>query len=159
MIAKANYLSKTLHKNFKLVTSSSNKASGYTQMGGTCTALVDNVVGRHMMGGANDNGLGRWSYMCIVGKEHCKLYVITGYRPCIQSDLGSSMVNVQQNCILTMRGKPNTKAQREWDKDILSLIKQWKEEEAIIVLMVEAKKDLMRKHWENSFQLLECTTS
>eukprot|EP00957_Ditylum_brightwellii_P115770 8830876-Ditylum_brightwellii.AAC.1 len=77
-----------------------------------------------MESGKDDSGLYRWTYICRTGKDDRKFYVITGCRPCIQSNPGSGTVNAQQQHLLTMKGKPDTKIRKEWDKSILSLIKQ-----------------------------------
>eukprot|EP00957_Ditylum_brightwellii_P117948 8996383-Ditylum_brightwellii.AAC.1 len=125
-VNQANYIGRKIHKKTKLVTTLSNEAAGYKQMSGTCTAMTDNIVSRHMKSSKDDTGLGRWMYICIVGKDNRKLYVITGYRPCTQSNPGLGMVNAQQQGLLTAKGKPDAKVIKEWGKDILSLIKQWK---------------------------------
>eukprot|EP00957_Ditylum_brightwellii_P017157 1293771-Ditylum_brightwellii.AAC.1 len=104
--------------------------------------MADNIVGRHMESGKDDISLGRWMYICIAGKDDRKLYVITGYRPCIQSNPGLGTVNAQQQCLLTMKRNLDAKVRKEWDKGILSLIKQWKNEKAEIVLMVDANEGL-----------------
>eukprot|EP00957_Ditylum_brightwellii_P071424 5429722-Ditylum_brightwellii.AAC.1 len=79
-ISQANYLGQKINQNFKLVAASSNKAVKYKQMGEICTALVDNVVGRHIESGEDTSRLGRWTYISIVGKDHRKLYIITEYQ-------------------------------------------------------------------------------
>eukprot|EP00957_Ditylum_brightwellii_P125938 9600863-Ditylum_brightwellii.AAC.1 len=86
--------------------------------------MMDNIVGRHMESGKDDSSLDRWTYIYIAGKDVRKIYIITGYGPYIQSNPGSRTVNVQQQCLLTMKGNPDAKVRKEWDKDILSLIKQ-----------------------------------
>eukprot|EP00957_Ditylum_brightwellii_P047443 3603867-Ditylum_brightwellii.AAC.1 len=88
--------------------------------------MTDNIVGRHKESGKDDSSLGRWTYICIAGKGDRKFYVITGYRPCIQSNPGLGTVKAQQQHLLTMKGNPDSKVKKEWDKDILNLIKQWK---------------------------------
>eukprot|EP00957_Ditylum_brightwellii_P198147 15098033-Ditylum_brightwellii.AAC.1 len=58
--------------------------------------MIDDIVGRHVTSGEDKSGLGRWTYVCIAGKDNRKLYVVTGYHPCIQTNLGTGAVNVQQ---------------------------------------------------------------
>eukprot|EP00957_Ditylum_brightwellii_P155988 11872661-Ditylum_brightwellii.AAC.1 len=55
-------------------------------MGKTCTTMTDDIVGRHMTSGEDENELGRWTYACITRKDNRKLYVITRYCPCIQTN-------------------------------------------------------------------------
>eukprot|EP00957_Ditylum_brightwellii_P131885 10057402-Ditylum_brightwellii.AAC.1 len=87
-VNQANYIRRRINIFFKLVATSSDEAAGYRQMDGTCTAMADNIVDRHMESGKDDKDLGRWMYICITGKDDRKLYVITGYRPCTQSNPG-----------------------------------------------------------------------
>eukprot|EP00957_Ditylum_brightwellii_P044152 3350069-Ditylum_brightwellii.AAC.1 len=82
-------------------------------MGGTCTSMMDNIVGRHMESGKDDNSLGRWKYICIARKDDRKLYIIAGYRPCTQSNLGLGTINAQQQCLFTMKEKPDAKVRKE----------------------------------------------
>eukprot|EP00957_Ditylum_brightwellii_P069648 5289503-Ditylum_brightwellii.AAC.1 len=86
--------------------------------------MPDNIVGRHMESSKDDTGLGRCTYICISGKDDRKLYVITGYRPCTQSNPGLGTVNALQQYFLTMKGKPDAKVRKEWYKDTLNVIKQ-----------------------------------
>ena len=69
MILQANQCGRKIHKHYKLIATSSNKEAGYKQMGGTCMGMVDNIVGRHMESEEDKCGLGRWTYVCIAGKD------------------------------------------------------------------------------------------
>eukprot|EP00957_Ditylum_brightwellii_P204626 15340178-Ditylum_brightwellii.AAC.1 len=40
----------------------SSKYASYKQMGGTCTSMIDNIVGCHITSGEEESGLGRWTY-------------------------------------------------------------------------------------------------
>eukprot|EP00957_Ditylum_brightwellii_P139646 10642878-Ditylum_brightwellii.AAC.1 len=104
-INQENYVGRKNHKNLKFIIASSNEAAGYKQMGRTCTAMTDIIVGRHMTNTEDESGLGRWTNMCIAKKDKRKLY-ITGYHPWVQANLGTGTVNVQQKCLLTIKGKP-----------------------------------------------------
>eukprot|EP00957_Ditylum_brightwellii_P048270 3663342-Ditylum_brightwellii.AAC.1 len=81
--------------------------------------MADNIVGRHMESSKDDTSLFRWAYICIAGKDDRKLHVITGHRLCTQSNPCLGTVNAQQQRLLTMKGKPDAKFRKEWDKDIL----------------------------------------
>eukprot|EP00957_Ditylum_brightwellii_P093494 7120166-Ditylum_brightwellii.AAC.1 len=70
--------------------------------------MTDNIVGRHMESGKDNSSVSRWAYICIAGKDDRKLYVITGYRPCIQSNPGLGTVNAHQQRLLTMKGNKKT---------------------------------------------------
>eukprot|EP00957_Ditylum_brightwellii_P152316 11596323-Ditylum_brightwellii.AAC.1 len=81
MIEKANQFGRQIHKIFKLVAASSDEPADFKQMGGSCMGMADNIVGRHMKSSEDDRGLGRWTYVCLAGKDQRKAYFITGYRP------------------------------------------------------------------------------
>eukprot|EP00957_Ditylum_brightwellii_P206622 15349247-Ditylum_brightwellii.AAC.1 len=72
--------------------------------GGTCTGLVNNMVGRHIMLGENKLGLGQWSYVKIAGRDQHKIVFVTAYKPCVQSNPGDNIVTAQQKCLLTTQG-------------------------------------------------------
>eukprot|EP00957_Ditylum_brightwellii_P117950 8996429-Ditylum_brightwellii.AAC.1 len=56
---QADCIGRRIHKNIKLVTTSNNEATRYRQMGGVCTAMMDNIVGRHMESGKDDSNIDR----------------------------------------------------------------------------------------------------
>eukprot|EP00957_Ditylum_brightwellii_P092223 7020759-Ditylum_brightwellii.AAC.1 len=93
-------------------------------MGQTCTAMVDNIVGQHMVSREDESGLGQWTYVCIAGKDKQSASIITGYWLCIQLNPGSGMVNAQQKCLLTIWGKPNAEVRKEWDSNMLTLVRK-----------------------------------
>eukprot|EP00957_Ditylum_brightwellii_P083216 6326844-Ditylum_brightwellii.AAC.2 len=60
----------------------------------------------------------------------------------MQSNPGSGTVHAQQQCLLTMKGKPDAKVRKDWDEGTVSIVKQWKNEKAEIVLMMDANEGL-----------------
>jgi hypothetical protein len=54
----------------RLITSTSDAPSEqYTQFGGTCTGVTGKWSGRIAQQGMDPHGLGRWSHVCITGKN------------------------------------------------------------------------------------------
>eukprot|EP00957_Ditylum_brightwellii_P176388 13431963-Ditylum_brightwellii.AAC.1 len=107
--------------------------------------MTDNIMGRHMTSEEDKSRLGRWTRVCITRNNNRKLYVITVYCPCVQTNPGTGTVNTQQKRFLTMKGKPNVHVWKEWDKDTLSLIKQWRNKNGEISLMMDTNAGLEGK--------------
>eukprot|EP00957_Ditylum_brightwellii_P054271 4111213-Ditylum_brightwellii.AAC.1 len=63
--------------NFKIITSTRNDPAGWKWSGGTCIGLVNGMVGWKMQGGEGRKGLGRWSYVQIVGRDQKKVMVVS----------------------------------------------------------------------------------
>eukprot|EP00957_Ditylum_brightwellii_P142174 10832006-Ditylum_brightwellii.AAC.1 len=72
MRREAEKVGSKIFKNAKTITSTSNDPAGWKQQGCTCIGLVNGIVGRKISGGEDNKGLGRWSYVRIVGKEQKK---------------------------------------------------------------------------------------
>eukprot|EP00957_Ditylum_brightwellii_P035842 2716812-Ditylum_brightwellii.AAC.1 len=104
MIKQANTTKRRIHKNYKMIATSSDEESTYKQMGGICTDMVDNIVGSHIESRGDKCSLGRWMYAYITGKDQRKAYIMTGYRPCMQSNPGSEKATAQQKWLLRMKG-------------------------------------------------------
>eukprot|EP00957_Ditylum_brightwellii_P140088 10674141-Ditylum_brightwellii.AAC.1 len=49
-------------------------------MGGTLTGTLGKTTGRVIDSGNDPSEMGRWSYICISGKQGRKVYVATAYR-------------------------------------------------------------------------------
>eukprot|EP00957_Ditylum_brightwellii_P188456 14346796-Ditylum_brightwellii.AAC.1 len=103
------YHGRRIHDNYKLIATSNDNLAGYKQPGGTCLALVDKTVGRHMYSNNNDKGPGHWCYACITGRDQHKVYFVVGCRPCKQNKPGDTTVNAQQKRLLTMQGDHDPK--------------------------------------------------
>eukprot|EP00957_Ditylum_brightwellii_P146508 11154369-Ditylum_brightwellii.AAC.1 len=59
--------------------------------------------------------------------------------------MGSSTVIAQQKRLLTMKGRTDFNVRKEWDNNILTLVKEWKAQGAEIALMMDANKVLEEK--------------
>eukprot|EP00957_Ditylum_brightwellii_P130549 9958482-Ditylum_brightwellii.AAC.2 len=90
---QTKYHGHCIHNNYKLISTSSNDPSGYKQPSGTCLALVDKTVGRHMHSNNNNKGLEHWFYACIAGRDQHKVYFAVGYQLCKQNKPGDTTVN------------------------------------------------------------------
>eukprot|EP00957_Ditylum_brightwellii_P187503 14279629-Ditylum_brightwellii.AAC.1 len=108
MTTKAKQMGLKTFQNFKIVTSCSNDPAERKQQGGTCMALVNHIVERHVQRGEDTPGLGQWNYIVV-------------------ADPGDSTVTAQHKQLLTMQGVKNANPWKQWDKDFLATIQKWKE--------------------------------
>jgi hypothetical protein len=70
----------------RLIGSTSNIPSKeVVQYGGTCTVVTDKWTGRIESSGSDPQGLGRWSYVRLNGKNGRRVTIITVYQVCKQS--------------------------------------------------------------------------
>ena len=135
------YMSTKIFKNSHIATSNSDDPAGQRQQGGTCTVIINNLVGRKITSGEDKKGLGRWSYIQISGRDYRKTIIITGYKPCIQEQCGDKTVTAQQKRILKMQGSNKT-PRKQWDKDLCNTINTWKQEGNKILWMGDLNRGL-----------------
>ena len=95
--AAIKFMSTKIFENCFFATSNSDDLSGRYQQGRTQTALVNNLMGRKISSSEDSKGLGRWSFVQIARKDHRKIMVVTGYKPCVQGQCGDNTVTAQQN--------------------------------------------------------------
>ena len=70
----------------KLIGSTSDiPSTEVTQYGGTCTVVTDKWTGRIEDSGSDPNGLGRWSYVRLNGRNGRRVLLLTVYQVCKQS--------------------------------------------------------------------------
>ena len=126
-IAAVKYMTTKIFNNCFFATLNSNNPAGQYQQGRTQMTLVNNLVGRKNSSGVDAKGLGCWSFVQIAGKDHRKIMVVRGYKPCIQEQSGDNTVTSQHKRLLTMQGSKKT-PQKQWDKDFCKTINGCKED-------------------------------
>lgn len=124
------------------------------QPGGTLMLAKDGIVHTIRGIGADDSGLGRWSWMKITGKHKYTTRVVTVYSPA-SSGRGVSSVYTQH---LTHLGGDPVEA---FYRDLGSAIHQWQEEGDQLIVMGDWNEDVQStniKRWMNVFGLEEAIT-
>jgi len=98
--------------------SSSDDPSGTDkQPGGTLTAAGGSHVGRILESGEDSNGLGRWSWITLEGKN-TNLYVATAYRVQQENLEGTKTSFAQQKKLLRKKGVENPNPRKQWLTDL-----------------------------------------
>ena len=124
------------------------------QQGGTITLVKDAAVLSTQETGADESGLGRWSWVKLAGKHKCITRVITVYCPA-SSGTGPSTVFSQQ---LSHLGKDPIPI--FW-KDLGEAILRWQEEGEQLIIMGDWNENIqgtMIKQWMGVFGLEEAIT-
>jgi hypothetical protein len=106
--------------------------------GGTLTAVVDKWQAQITKTGNDKRGLGRWSYV-ILSSNKQKLAIITAYKPC--KTTGPNTAWTQQWLMLREKQKdPDPTA--EFNKDLQSLLQQWRAANIEVILLIDANKEI-----------------
>ena len=102
-------------------TSSSKVPTGsYYKPGGTATITEGGWSGRISERGADPSGMGRWSYITILGKNNQKLTIVTGYRNSKRdlNNVGSTTAVAQQAMLLEKQGRKRIGTEAAFLKDL-----------------------------------------
>ena len=122
--------------------------SAYKQ-GGTSQILLGNTIGAIQSNHTDERGLGRWVYTIINGKNNKKLVIVTAYRVCKDSMLkGHSTVYAQQYRILRRQNVTNPHPKQQFDKDLISLLQQWRKQQFEIILMIDANDTILASRFQ-----------
>eukprot|EP00957_Ditylum_brightwellii_P135768 10354486-Ditylum_brightwellii.AAC.1 len=118
-----------------LVAGGSADPAGFYQQGGTCTGIIENIVGRIIDNGTDESGLGRWSYVKLAGRNNRQLCIATAYRPGKKNQTGNATVMAQQHRLLKQKGVREPRPRKQWMKDMAPKFKEWKEEGKVLLLV------------------------
>ena len=125
-------------------TSSSKVPTGsYYKPGGTATITEGGWSGRISERGADPSGMGRWSYITILGKNNQKLTIVTGYRNSKRdlNNVGSTTAVAQQAMLLEKQGRKRIGTEAAFLKDLEKWIqKKIVEEGQQILIAMDANE-------------------
>ena len=120
----------------KQVTSNSTHSYNSTyQPGGTCSILIDKMVGRHHSS-TNDTTLGRWSITNLSMRSNQQLTVICCYQVCKQtiSSTGPKTAFSQQWSLLKRQGIQNPQPRKQFYVDLDKLLNKLTSQGNMILL-------------------------
>jgi len=126
--------------------SSMFKSSSNVKPGG-CGIFVDGAwSSRISKRGQDEEGMGRWAYVIIDGRNDAKLMIITAYRVVTHKieDVGMKISLAQQYGILCEKGKSNPNPRRQFIKDMKKWIKKLRDK-MHIVLTLDANEEWVDK--------------
>jgi hypothetical protein len=90
------------------------------QYGGTCTVVTDKWTGRIESSGSDPQGLGRWSYVRLNGKNGRRVTIVTVYQVCKQTveRAGPKTAFMQQWHLLRRAGTKDPNPRQSFCKDL-----------------------------------------
>jgi len=115
-----------VQQHHKIAFSSSQDGNKATyQPGGTLTLALGKWASR-VIGHSQDEMLGRWSYLEMVGQGGMRLMVVSAYRPCPQQfDAPVNTVTAQQTRLLLQHGVVNPQPRQQFIVDLIKQVKEW----------------------------------
>ena len=142
---KALKVLRTQFKHSLLLNATSDEISpSLHKPGGASLAIVGNIVGTISKKYIDDTGLGRWVYTVLNAKHHRKIVIITAYRLCHNSlPKGHETTYSQQYRILRRQNVKNPQPKQLFDHDLIELIKNWKQNQYEIILMIDANTNIL----------------
>ena len=124
------------------------------QQGGTATILKDKIAHKMRDTGFDDSGLGRWSWVRIMGKQGCVTRVVTVYCP-VKTGKGNTVYTQQ------LRILQEDPTMRFW-KDLGNQILQWKANGEQLIISGDWNEKINSDNitqWMALFDLRELVTS
>ena len=118
---KCNKIMRDFWPHSRLIGSTSDIPSKeVVQFGGTCTVVTDKWTGRIESSGSDPQGLGRWSYVRLNGKNGRRVTIVTVYQVCKQSvtTAGAKTAYMQQWNLLRRAGQDDPNPRKSFCNDL-----------------------------------------
>jgi hypothetical protein len=144
----------------KLKTSSSifgynkteRQSTAVLQTGGVGIVATEEVSYRAIKRGIDPTGLGRWAWVLLEGKQHCRTRVITVYRPC--NSKGPGTVNQQHQRHFRLSKRTVAPRQALLD-DLFTAATAWKQHGDHLAITMDANNDVRTGHVTELFRSLD----
>jgi len=132
---------KSMTSQLKLTMASSQEpAADWYKPGGSLLLTLNPWTSRIINHGS-DTILGRWTYQEFLGRNNKHVVVISGYRVCNQKfDAASNTVTAQQIRLLQAQGSINPKPRKQFLRDIITQIQQWRQADKEVILCIDANE-------------------
>ncbi len=127
----------------KLATSSSaEKNKGWFQPGGTCIIALGSWASR-VIGWGQDELLGRWSFLEMVGQQGRRTIVVSAYRVCKQDfDATTNTATAQQTRLLLQQGHTSPNPRQQFISDLIVQVKKWRQQGKEVLIGMDANEDV-----------------
>jgi len=135
-----------------LSTSNSTEPSDTYQPSGTALTIVGPHASWLLSSGQDSSGMGRWSYIELLGKHNKCLILASAY--CVRSQtahIGSNMVSTQQTQILLQSGQHHPRPRTQLINDLIHQIQQWQLTGHEILVCLDANKDTANPNPEKGY--------
>ena len=124
---------------------SNNKREAFStrQFGGTATIAINECSSRVTSTGADETGLGRWSWLLLEGRNDVKVRIVTAYNPCKTSPKRPATVYAQHKRYL-MSKNDLTCPRARFHIDLCEQIQKWQRQNNRIFLMIDLNENMAR---------------
>jgi len=124
-------------------TARSKKKNRHYLPGGTFTASLGRYSSRVIRSGSDETGLGRWTFMEMVGRHDRRLIFLNGYRVGRNQkySVGSITAYCQQYRILQRAGHANPNPREIFIDDLITLVKGWIAAGHEVLLCLDANEE------------------
>ena len=92
--------------------------------------------------GADEKGLGRWSWFLLNGKNNIKTRIVSAYRPCKTRNINNPGTVYNQHLKYFKDNNIDTCPLQMFDDDLLTLIRKWIRYGEKVVLMIDSNEDI-----------------
>lgn len=125
------------------VSSSNNKHEAIEkfQWGGTATIAYDTLANMARSSGADEDGIGRWSWIQLEGHNNRRIRVISAYNPCRTTTSQFATVYAQQKRYWLSQHKDVCPRQK-FRIDLCNLCSKWIQQGEYILLLIDCNENL-----------------
>jgi len=125
------------------------------QPGGTFIAINGSYTSQIISQGQDPSGMGRWSFVELLGKNNKRFVIISAYRTCSQTaHIGSNMATTQQMQILLQLGHHYPTPRMQMITDLIKQIQTWQLLDCKILLCMDVNDDTSHPNVEDDFRRL-----
>ena len=111
------------------------------QWGGTSAIAYDSLANMSRASGADDTGLGRWSWIQLEGHNNRRVRVVLAYNPCRTKTSHFSTVYSQQKRYFLSQNEDICPRLR-FRQDLYKLLLKWQTQGESIVLLIDCNENL-----------------
>ncbi len=120
-----------------------NKHTGRVQEGGTGTICFGDITGYVKKVGRDEDGLGQWSWILLVGTAGHTTQVITAYNPSKNKNINSGTSYQQQHRYFIMKKKDKTCPLILFWRHLVKQLRQWRASRDMIVLFMDHNEHMI----------------
>ena len=111
------------------------------QWGGTAVIAFDTLANMTRASGADETGLGRWSWLQLEGHNNHRIRVISAYNPCRTSTKQFATVYAQHKRYFLSKYK-DVCPRQQFRIDLCNQCKKWIDNGELIILLIDCNENL-----------------
>ncbi len=138
---------------------SEESTTGTYQPGGTMMSILGQWAARTTSMGQDKMGLGRWSYVELLGWNNTQFIILSGYRVNPQQPvLGANTIYDQKYWLLLNKGHTHPKPQQLFVMDLTEQVKKWRTDNIEVLLCMDTNEEATKLSFKNSIGTLLAST-